>query len=122
MGNKIFIDGVEMSVKDSNQVADEFHTFGELYEHRVKLMMVLMAVVHGQPGFDVGWSLRHEDGELCFGGGWVAWILLPNGKQIRYHIADSVPLPKNLEKEVGAKWNKRDETLEGLKELMVMFS
>jgi hypothetical protein len=123
MATKLIIGNNEVEVEDTNQVSDGYHTFGQLYDHRVTLMGALMSVVHGQPGFDVGWSLRHDDGELCFGGGWlIAWIHLPNGKQIRYHMADSVPLPKMLEKEVGSEWNGVEETLEGLKELMDMFS
>ena len=53
-------------VKDIGEVSDGFHTFNQLYYQR----MMLFAVIVKQNKERAWKSLRHEDGELCFGGGW----------------------------------------------------
>lgn len=101
-----------------DNVSDGFHTFRELYAHRMLLFLALMRSAEKE-GLQCGWSRRHSDGELCFGGGWViAWIVTPKGKEIRYHIEDWLFLPKNLEIETGREWNGIDESMEGLYELI----
>lgn len=106
-------------------VSDGYHTFDELYEHRIQLFLVLLAVA-ARRFLNIGWSKRHSDGELCFGGGWVlAWIELPSGLQIRYHIKESYILENKclvggleyFEQEKAPVWNGVNETLDGLKEL-----
>ena len=53
-------------VDEIDDVSDGFHTFRQLYYQR---MMLFAAIV--KQNKDKAWkSLRHEDGELCFGGGW----------------------------------------------------
>ena len=53
-------------IKDIGDLSDGFHTFNQLYYQR----MMLFATIVKQ-NRDRAWkSLRHEDGELCFGGGW----------------------------------------------------
>ena len=99
-------------------ISDGFHTFRELYNHRILLFLALMKSAEKE-GLEVGWSKRHDDGELCFGGCWViAWIVTASGKEIRYHVEDWKPLPKSLEREIGREWNGKEETLEGLRELI----
>ena len=68
-------------VDDIDDVSDGFHTFRQLYYQR----MMLFAVIVNQ-NKDRAWkSLRHEDGELCFGGGWfVVGIDTPEGSYT-YH-------------------------------------
>ena len=101
----------------SNDVSDGFHTFGELYEHRINNFLALIHLAH-LAGMDCGWSRRHDDGELCFGGGWViAWITTPSGLQARYHMEDNRPLPAELEQRLGSPWNGREETIDALAEL-----
>jgi len=83
-----------IEVKDANLVSDEYHTFGELYDHRVTLFI---ALCRSQEIINADWddfsvevwkSKRHSDGELCFGTGnqFVLGIGKENGKQITYHI------------------------------------
>lgn len=71
-------------VKEIDDVSDGFHTFKQLYYQR---MMLFAALV--KQNRDKAWkSLRHEDGELCFGGGWfVVGIDTPEGSYT-YHYED----------------------------------
>ena len=73
---------------------DGYHTFDELYDHRITLFIALCRHMHEllgmeNPGkFKVWRSKRHSDGELCFGTGtqYVLGIGTEKGKQITYHI------------------------------------
>ena len=68
-------------VDDIGELSDGFHTFNSLYEQRMILFAALVKVYK-----DKAWkSLRHEDGELCFGGGWfIVGIDTPEGSYT-YH-------------------------------------
>lgn len=68
-------------VAEIDDLSDGFHTFRQLYYQR----MILFAVIVKQ-NKDRAWkSLRHEDGELCFGGGWfIVGIDTPEGSYT-YH-------------------------------------
>ena len=79
-------------------VRDGYHSFDELYDHRITLFIALCAVIQG--GNDKGniididggpvevWrSKKHSDGELAFGGAWfVLGVYKTTGKQITYHL------------------------------------
>lgn len=59
---------------------DEYHTMAELYEYR---MLYNAHAANGwrAVGIPVVKSLRHSDGELCFGGGWfIVTATLPTGQ------------------------------------------
>ena len=66
------------------EMSDGYHTFNGLYYQR----MVLFAALVKQ-NKDSAWkSHRHEDGELCFGGGWfIVGIDTPEGNYT-YHYED----------------------------------
>ena len=68
-----------------DDLSDGFHTFRQLYYQR---MMLFVTIV--KQNKDKAWkSLRHEDGELCFGGGWfIVGIDTPEGSYT-YHYEDS---------------------------------
>ena len=72
-------------VNEIDDVSDGFHTFRQLYYQR---MMLFAAIVKQNKG--KAWkSLRHEDGELCFGGGWfIVGIDTPEGS-FTYHYEDN---------------------------------
>lgn len=72
---------------DPGQVSDGYHTFNELYEHRHALVLALMAA---RP--DLFWySLKHYDGERCFGGEYfIVGAKLPNAGAISYHLPISL--------------------------------
>lgn len=88
----IFVEG-----NDAMQVSDGFHTFDELYDHRVNLYMLLCGTISlmNQAAIDRGsvenipvWrSKNHSDGEPAFGGEWFVLGLFKNpGEQITYHL------------------------------------
>ena len=66
------------------EMSDGFHTFNGLYYQRMVLFAALVKAYK-----DKAWkSLRHEDGELCFGGGWfIVGIDTPQGSYT-YHYED----------------------------------
>ena len=72
-------------VSEIDELSDGFHTFRQLYYQR----MMLFATIVKQ-NKDRAWkSLRHEDGELCFGGGWfIVGIDTPEGSYT-YHYEDN---------------------------------
>ena len=72
---------------------DGYHTFSELYDHRIILYIALCKSInssHKKEGaFSPVWrSKRHSDGEICFGTGtqYVLGIGKEKGQQITYHI------------------------------------
>ena len=71
-------------IDDIGDLSDGYHTFRQLYYQR---MMLFAALV--KQNRDKAWkSLRHEDGELCFGGGWfIVGIDTPKGSYT-YHYED----------------------------------
>lgn len=75
-----------------NDISDGYHTFGELYEFR-KLYNAALFNEWGKQydsrpsntKYAVHKSIRHHNGELCFGGGWfIVVAILPTG-QISNH-------------------------------------
>ena len=72
-------------ISEIDDLSDGFHTFKQLYYQR---MMLFAAIVRQNK--DKAWkSLRHEDGELCFGGGWfIVGIDTPEGSYT-YHYEDN---------------------------------
>ena len=73
--------------QDISQTSDGYHTFAELYEFR----KVYNAALFNEwakfdiPQYNVHKSIRHHDGEYCFGGGWfIVVAVLPTG-QISNH-------------------------------------
>jgi hypothetical protein len=73
------------------QVSDGYHTFDELYECRKVLNALLFNSWAAQGIYDVHKSLRHHDGERCFGttGWFVVCAVLPEGQvSFHYPVAD----------------------------------
>lgn len=71
-------------VKNIEDLSDGFHTFKQLYFQR---MMLFAAIV--KQNKDKAWkSFRHEDGELCFGGGWfIVGVDTPEGSYTYHYEA-----------------------------------
>lgn len=93
--------------------SDGYHTFKELYQYRMLYNAAFfnMANFTESSGLTAGWnahkSLRHSDGELCFGGGWFIVIAyLPLVGQISNHYEikdwDNFDIP---EKEKADEWD-----------------
>lgn len=95
---------------ESLEVSDGYHTFDELYDHRVTLFIALCRL-YADTHFpiDVWRSKRHSDGELCFGTRtqYVLGINQEAGKQITYHLPierwDETDFAATLEK--GPEWD-----------------
>lgn len=81
----------EASVKDVGCVSDGYHTFDELYEHRITLFIALCFEVHVHVGSTLGWqegpwrSKLHSDG-TALEGWFVMGIGTEPGDQLTYHL------------------------------------
>lgn len=95
------------------KVSDGYHTFDELYEfrkaynaalfnewasewHKACISKELLHISQfPTPKFDVHKSWRHNDGELCFGGGWfIVVAVLPTGQISNHYKAEDWELFK----------------------------
>lgn len=84
---------------DTNLISDGFHTFQELYEHRVMLFIALCRVIEDD-SYQFGQASRyahpkrawkskvHSDGTV-WPGWFIAGIGTEPGQQISYHLPDS---------------------------------
>lgn len=89
--NQQLFQDVNLAIKDfpselRNQVSDGYHTFGELYDHRIELYIKLLSTLSGVHPRYVPWrTTAHSDGSV-----WDGWFLLgigkETGKQITYHL------------------------------------
>ena len=83
-----------------NELSDGYHTYDELYEFRKMYNAVLFnewaikPVGFNNDGtiipvFNVHKSWKHNDGELCFGGGWfIVSAMLPTGLISNHYKAE----------------------------------
>jgi len=73
---------VVIECENPGKISDGFHTFDELYAHRIMLFMCLMKC-----NKNISWRSRiHNDGS-SYEGWFIAGMNLPTGT-ITYHIAD----------------------------------
>ena len=104
--------GSDKSIEDMGEVSDGYHTFNELYAHRVRLFSTLMHAFQNLSW----WSRKHSDGEE-----WEGWILAgittPEG-EVTYHLPESEieNLPDGTEQEFGKEWDghSADDVLDRL--------
>lgn len=81
---------------DTNHISDGYHTFGELYEHRIVIYIALCRILansdySGNHHFETNpvWRSRlHSDGS-SFDGWFVLGIGYEKGYQITYHLPES---------------------------------
>ncbi|WP_420285033.1 hypothetical protein, partial [Serratia liquefaciens] len=89
--------GAGSDVVDKGEISDGYHTFNELYAHRVRLFSTLMRAFVDK----AWWSYSHSDGKQ-----WEGWILAgidtPEGA-VTYHLPESeiANLPEGIEIEIG---------------------
>lgn len=70
---------------DVGKISDGYHTFEDLYNFRKMYNAVLFNEWSKLDKYDVHKSIKHFDGDLCFGGGWfIVSAKLPTG-QISNH-------------------------------------
>lgn len=93
-------------VDEIDDVSDGFHTFRQLYYQR----MMLFATIVKQ-NKDKAWkSLRHEDGELCFGGEWfIVGVDTPEGSYTYHYENNYFSLFDCEELERGKHWDGHTE-------------
>ena len=79
------VDVVEIPKGGIGELSDGYHTFNSLYYQRMVLFSALVNAFQSR-----AWkSWKHEDGELCFGGGWfIVGIDTPQGSYT-YHYEDT---------------------------------
>ena len=88
--------------KVTEDTSDGYHTFKELYEFRKVYNAVLFnewgkiyngkfeqGIMDFKPKYDVHKSWKHNDGELCFGGGWFIVVAMLSSGQISNHYPAS---------------------------------
>src|SRR5688572_25737216 len=81
MGTVIEPDGTEIPVAcETGDISDGYHTFNELYDHRIALFIALMRS-HNH----LAWkSMEHNDGTM-HDGWFIVGMNLPTG-QVTYHL------------------------------------
>lgn len=68
----------EMKAINTDAISDGYHTFGELYKFRLLYNALLFNEWAAAGKYGVQKSMRHSDGELCFGGDWfIVCAMLP---------------------------------------------
>ena len=94
------------NINDIEDLSDGFHTFRQLYYQR----MMLFATIVKQ-NRDKAWkSLRHEDGELCFGGEWfIVGIDTPEGSYTYHYEINYYSLFDCQELERAKHWDGHTE-------------
>ena len=84
---EIFINWLIKVLKvDTNKISDGYHTFEQLYDHRIALWIAFCREVDWYVGFTAVWkSKAHSDGST-----WDGWFILgmekEKGKQMTYHL------------------------------------
>lgn len=87
-------------------LSDGYHTFNGLYYQRMILFAALVKTYR-----EKAWkSYRHEDGELCFGGGWfIVGIDTPEGSYTYHYEAKDWDLFDCTELGTGKHWDGHTE-------------
>ena len=96
----------EFGIDDIGEFSDGYHTFNALYHQRA----VLFATIVNQNS-ELAWkSYKHEDGELCFGGGWfIVGIDTPEGSYTYHYENKYWDMFKCTELEKGKPWDGHTE-------------
>lgn len=71
---------------DTNKISDGYHTFKELYDHRIQLFIALLNRIDPEHFGDDAWkSKKHSDG-TSWDGWFIAGLFKEKGQQITYHL------------------------------------
>lgn len=95
-------DCLNLIPEDLGELSDGYHTFNSLYEQRMYLFATLVNLNRHK-----SWkSYKHEDGELCFGGGWfIVGIDTPKGTYTYHYENKYWHLFDCQELECSKKWD-----------------
>ena len=115
---------------NTNNISDGYHTFGELYEHRITLFITLAKMISKEwncywddPKYPEGtvWkSVNHSDGS-----NWEGWFILgvftEAGEQMTYHLPinkwEECDFAKTIDKAPEWDGHTSEQVLERLKKL-----
>ncbi len=119
------------AAEDRGNISDGYHTFNELYDHRITLYIALCRLWNAHeaqskwitkegPKFYVWRSKLHSDG-TSYEGWFVLGILPENGKQITYHLPidrwDETNFARTLEQSPPFDRHTPADVLDRIKEL-----
>lgn len=91
---------------DANKISDGYHTFKELYEFRKVYNAALFNEYASQGKYGVHKSLKHSDGEKCFGGGWfIVMATLPTGQISNHYETKDWDMFKCETRDRADKWD-----------------
>jgi hypothetical protein len=85
--NQIIETGVKGNGVNANLISDGYHTFGELYEHRITLFIALCGWLPNDK--EVWKSKFHSDGSSMEG-----WFVMGIGKEVGQQITYHLPISK----------------------------
>ena len=99
-------EAVAEAVEVTENTSDGYHTFKELYEFRKIYNAVLFNEWAKQGKYNVHKSMKHSDGELCFGGGWfIVVATLPTGDISNHYEMKDWGLFQCEEREIAKEWD-----------------
>lgn len=100
------VDAVEIPKTGIGDLSDGYHTFNGLYYQRLILFSALVKAHK-----DCAWkSYKHDDGELCFGGGWfIVGIDTPEGSYTYHYENQYFDLFDCIELPAGKPWDGHAE-------------
>lgn len=123
------IEGVNNIIKnsgiDTNKISDGYHTFGELYEHRIALFIALCRIIEKDPQYQNSnyavWKSKVHSDNTSYEGWFILGIGVDDGAQISYHLPISKweECPFATELELAPEWDGHtsNDVLERLKQL-----
>lgn len=112
----------DLSPMETELLSDGFHTFKELYEFRKVYNAALFNAWSREGFYDTYKSKMHNDGELCFGGGWfIVGAKLPSGQITNHYEMKDWDLFHCREEDRADKWDGHtaQDVLERLKSILV---
>lgn len=72
---------------DTGKISDGYHTFLDLYKHRMALFVALSNTLQRLDEKQITWKSKlHSDGTMFEGDWFIAGIYHAPGKQITYHL------------------------------------
>lgn len=125
--NTLITEGANAGQLATDDISDGYHTFGELYNHRIVLYMVLAkhiaSLFSGTERKPVWKSKAHSDGSV-----WEGWFILgvfkEKGRQITYHLPilewDKCSFAEELDKAPDWDGHTSADVLERLNALIYM--
>jgi hypothetical protein len=78
---------IQLNNVDTNLISDGYHSFGELYAHRIALFIALCKVVHYNSRYEFPvWKSKSHSDRTKIDGWFIMGIGFKKGDQISYHI------------------------------------